>query len=93
MKKSNKALRIHHSERMKKKAFKKLFGTWFLPSCTEGNELAIKAAMASAGRLRNHMASCSCHMCGNPRRHYGNRKEALTMQEKKQLANFASFDI
>lgn len=27
----------------------------------------------------DHMAQCSCHMCGNPRKHFGEK----TMQEKK----------
>lgn len=31
-------------------------------------------------RLANHLAACSCHMCGNPRRYYPNEK---TMQERR----------
>lgn len=34
---------------------------------------------ASAGIYANHGCSCSCHMCGNPRRHRGE----LTMQERR----------
>jgi hypothetical protein len=26
---------------------------------------------------------CSCTMCGNPRRHFGNSKISLTLQERK----------
>jgi len=29
--------------------------------------------------LADHMALCSCHMCGNPRKHFNEK----TMQEKK----------
>lgn len=28
-------------------------------------------------KLADHLASCSCHMCGNARKHYGHK----TMQE------------
>lgn len=30
---------------------------------------------------------CSCHMCGNPRNHSGNSKEALTVQELRVEEN------
>lgn len=28
-----------------------------------------------------HLAKCSCISCGNPRRHYGNRRNSLTLRE------------
>lgn len=31
-------------------------------------------------RLGDHIQHCSCHMCGNPRKHFGE----VTMQEKRQ---------
>ena len=36
---------------------------------------AIKAFpdQQNAIKLANHMAKCSCHMCGNPRKHYKQR--------------------
>jgi hypothetical protein len=37
--------------------------------------------MKNPERLANHLASCSCHMCGNPRRHFAE----LTMQERKAV--------
>ena len=76
---------------MKKKAFKKVFGTWVLPSCTEGNESAIKDAWKSASRIHNHLAVCSCAGCGNPRRFYKN-KESLTLQERRFMDRAASYD-
>ncbi|MFG6080398.1 hypothetical protein ACEUZ9_000949 [Paracoccus litorisediminis] len=35
---------------------------------------------ANAILIANHMKSCSCHMCGNPRRYWGE----ITLQEKRQ---------
>lgn len=32
-------------------------------------------------RLANHLAACSCHMCGNPRKHFSEP----TMQEKRAM--------
>lgn len=31
-------------------------------------------------KLANHLAHCSCHMCGNPRKHFPGSK---TLQEMK----------
>lgn len=39
-------------------------------------------------RLADHLAQCSCHMCGNERRHFGNP----TVQEKR-AAEAAKRDI
>lgn len=36
----------------------------------------------SAVRLADHLKSCSCVMCGNPRRFF-KRAERLTMQERR----------
>lgn len=57
------SLRRHHLQRMKKKA-KKVY--WF-------NE------PEKAITLADHLASCSCHMCGNPRKFFKEK----TLQEKK----------
>lgn len=58
---TKRALRRHHKNRMKSKA-KKVYH-WL----TE--KQAIKAA--------DHLKTCSCYMCGNPRKY----KEGPTMQE------------
>ena len=92
MKDQTRSLRRHHAARMKRKAFSKLYGTWYLPSCTASHEETVKEAWEGAARLRNHLAVCSCFGCGNPRRHYGNKKYALTMQELRQEDIAKSFD-
>lgn len=74
------ALRIHHSLRMKKKAFDKVYGSWYLPSCTEGNAKAVSKAWVSASRVKNNLSVCSCFGCGNPRR-YNNGRNRLTLPE------------
>lgn len=38
----------------------------------------------SNGTLANHLASCSCALCGNPRRHFGH----MTIQEKRAIDKF-----
>ncbi|ELA8200325.1 hypothetical protein RGL65_004423 [Vibrio parahaemolyticus] len=86
------SLRIHHVNRMKDKAFKKLYGTWYLPSCTEGKDEAIKAAKLSASRVKDHLAVCSCFGCGNPRRHSFRKNDKLTMQERRFLDGAKSWD-
>lgn len=57
------SIRRHHLNRMKNKA-KKVY--WF-------NE------PDKAITLANHLASCSCSICGNPRKYYKEK----TIQEKK----------
>ena len=36
-------------------------------------------------KLANHLANCSCFMCGNPRNHKFSKKDKLTKQELKQI--------
>lgn len=33
----------------------------------------------SSGKLANNLTACSCEMCGNPRKHFGEK----TIQERK----------
>lgn len=45
---------------------------------------------SSCERLGKHVKTptmCSCFMCGNPRKYYGNSKAALTVQELRALKN------
>jgi hypothetical protein len=35
-------------------------------------------------KMANHLAACSCHMCGNPRNHDSSQK---TMQERRADEN------
>jgi hypothetical protein len=34
------------------------------------------------GKLSDHLASCSCYMCGNPRKYFGEP----TMQERRETS-------
>lgn len=70
MHKPNKrAERRHHTERVKQKYYRmeRLHPYWRTPD------------PASAGKFANHGCTCSCWMCGNPRRHFKER----TVQELK----------
>lgn len=60
--------RIHHRERVKAKFRRK---QKLDPYWGDGPR--------SEGIYANHGCSCSCWMCGNPRRHHGER----TIQERK----------
>ena len=69
------ALRRHHRARMIKKARAVLaarFGYW-----GERNR------DLNAKRLADNITSCSCWMCGNPRRVPGRHASRLTIQELK----------
>ncbi len=41
-----------------------------------------------ARKIADHMADCSCHMCGNPRRHWNE----VTLQEKRQSLRMDDFN-
>lgn len=60
------ALRRHHLKRMKKKAEYISKSVWGL----DGNVL---------NKSYNHLKTCSCLMCGNPRKYFGEK----TLQERK----------
>lgn len=63
--------RRHDLARMKAKArrFKQETGIRF----HDGTDLRLAEKMA------NHLADCSCYMCGNPRRYWGE----VTIQERR----------
>lgn len=63
------AERRHHEQRMKARFYRKqkLSPAW---ATNEHN----------AGLYANHGCDCSCAMCGNPRRHFGER----TIQELRK---------
>ena len=42
----------------------------------------------ASARNANHLAACSCPMCGNPRRYFGE----LTRQERRELLDFSATD-
>jgi len=54
-----------------------------------------EAICVRARRYRDHAAVCSCWMCGNPRRHFGDvtRQEALARNNtQEQLEEIRRFD-
>lgn len=67
--KAKRAERRHHSKRMKAKARR----------FARRDNFRDPENMA---RIHNHLALCSCHLCGNPRKHWNE----LTIQEKRQEA-------
>lgn len=68
----SRAERRHHHERMLNKV-KKFF--WY-KNWSSGEEHKDQHQR----RMAETRKPCSCHMCGNPRKHH---KDKLTMQEKK----------
>ncbi len=70
----SKALRRHHRARLKNKR-----RNYNSNLTCEGLNLG------RAIRLVNTATPCSCWMCGNPRKHLGNRKSAKTLQELSDL--------
>lgn len=74
------AERRHHDQRIKAKFYRTV----------KRDELRTPDR---AGRFANHGKDCSCHMCGNPRRHFGER----SIQERRQAvtdhkANIGIYD-
>lgn len=69
MKNKKRALRRQHKQNKKNKALKVAKETWHLAV----PEYVIKDV--------DHMASCSCWVCGNPRKYF----KKLTLQEKRAI--------
>jgi len=67
--KSKRASRRHHKKRMKQKAKRKVRKSHWFYDDDQAEEYANKNA--------EHLANCSCWLCGNPRKHYNK----LTRQE------------
>lgn len=72
MKSRKRAIRRHHNKRLKSKRC--------LYHCF-GDDKPLEGA--ALGLALNNPARCSCPVCGNPRRHFGE----LTIQEKKRRIN------
>lgn len=66
------ALRRHHRARMIGRA-RVVVESWVIPEDDPGR---------MAARIHDHLKSCSCWMCGNPRRYCGER----TLQEIRTAA-------
>lgn len=67
--------RRHHAERLKRRRYKE----------SQRYALSHDAEWLTwLTRKRLHTpCMCSCSTCGNPRRHYGNKAEARTLQERR----------
>ena len=77
----SKDFRIHQNNRHKALAKKYLK----LNSRNDGEEVRHSLlSHKSVGKTTNTFTQCSCFMCGNPRKFYGNSKAAKTIQELKQ---------
>ncbi len=76
---TSRAQRRHHHQRIVQREFHKLWHThpWWEGRTSEDRTQALNRARKQA----RTPAPCSCNMCGNPRRYYGNSKLALTRQE------------
>ena len=72
------SIRRHHKVRLRRKA-KKIAKLFSLSTSKEDVE---KFADNHAKHNADNLASCSCSMCGNPRRH-AKGKDKLTIQEKR----------
>ena len=77
---NTKASRRHHTARIKARRFKEERSRFTI------DDINTEANLQRNVGLRAHTAClCSCWMCGNPRRRYGNARASLTMQELRAL--------
>lgn len=77
---SKRAIRRHNTQRMKVQLVKKERNwPYWISDDSSSDEIA-----CSAGIFANHGCTCSCTMCGNPRRHW----KELTIQEKRNIEDF-----
>jgi hypothetical protein len=73
--------RLAQDKRKKKKMTKVLKETWFSPTERKDSNLMTPKRI---GKMSHTPHSCSCRMCGNPRK-YEKGKAKLTMQEQRKL--------
>lgn len=80
------AYRRHQEKRMQnrsRKVVKRIF-----PDDSFGEDIQERIEKMAAKR-RNHLAECSCHMCGNPRKHFNEK----TLQERRFPDNMNDLDV
>lgn len=79
MSNTTRAQRRHHYQRIVKREFNKL---WLTHSWRKGRAPEDRVRVLNRARKQARTpVPCSCSMCGNPRRYYGNSKLALSWQE------------
>ena len=84
----SRAERRHHVERLKD-ARKNYWG-YGRHYGTKGIEVMNSRQL---GAVTQHPQSCSCLGCGNARKHFGNSKNALTLQEQSQIEALKTFEF
>ena len=75
MKSTKRALRRHHRERMLQRALRSCVLSYALSGEDPQSQREIALGWS------NNLAKCSCSMCGNPRKYWGE----ITAQERRQL--------
>ncbi len=80
----SRAKRRHHRARMYKKA-RILLSSWWGKKYLNGHDEDFHRRASS---MRDNMQVCSCYCCGNPRRMAWNKKEKLTLAERRMLDNY-----
>ena len=89
MKNPSRALRRHHRARMIRRALRTERIRWrYYPTFGESPYSAqrISDIREVAARSFNHLASCSCSMCGNQRNNrWLNEWERMTLQERNAV--------
>lgn len=75
---SGKAWRHHDSKRIKNKVSKYLTVKWQVGSLDKENLIKV------IGKRSSCLKKCSCYMCGNPRKHFGQK----TIKEKQSYKDW-----
>lgn len=78
----DRSIRIHHRDRIKNKV-KKYISVRYRLYQSSSEDINRRVL----GIRSNTRANCSCHMCGNSRKYFGE----ITIQEKRQLDIFKSY--
>lgn len=84
------AFRRHHRQRVIKVEFRKRWVTgWTFNNSRSDEDRA--EALAQATRAQRTARACSCYLCSNGRRKYGNGKAARTHQELHAIADLKQY--
>ncbi len=83
MRQFDRAVRRHHLARVKRREFNKRWSGWVYAS--DRSEESRQWAWTYARAAARTPTQCSCSMCGNPRKHYGNSIKGRTRQEERAL--------
>lgn len=88
-KNKSKAQRLHNTKVALEKSIRKekAFAHYYFEGSVRSDEYQ-KEVKQRARKVRDHLKSCSCSMCGNPRKFYCG-KNSLTLSEIKALDFYA----